>query len=123
MAVATSAPSGLAAPRMIFSLMALVSTASTTASRTLASLKGFLPFTSENSSSSRSWSMPMKMARASGAVSGLTPLASSRRFQSCTGTGCTRSISPEISAATRVASCVIGWKMTSSTLVLMSLFQ
>ncbi|MNT77638.1 hypothetical protein D3C72_2167710 [compost metagenome] len=67
--------------------------------------------------------MPIKMARASGAVSGFTPLASSRRFQSCTGTGCTTSISPEISAATRVASCVIGWKMTSSMLLLMFLFQ
>ncbi|CFW35870.1 Uncharacterised protein [Bordetella pertussis] len=108
---------------MILSLMALVSTASTTASRTRASLNGFLPLTSENSSSSRAWSMPMKMARASGAVSGLTPGASSRRFQSCTGTGCTRSISPDIRAATRVASCEIGWKTTSSILVLMFLSQ
>ena len=123
MAVAISEPSGLAAPRMILSLMALVSTASTTASRTRASLNGFLPLTSgEQQFVARLVHADENGARL-GAVSGLTPGASSRRFQSCTGTGCTRSISPDIRAATRVASCEIGWKTTSSILVLMFLSQ
>ncbi len=40
-----------------------------------------------------------------------------RRCTSCTGTGCITSISPDTSAATRVASLPIGVNTTSSTLV------
>ena len=71
----------------------------------------------ENSSSSRFWSMPRKMVRSSGPCMIFRLAFCASRAASCTGTGCIMSISPEISAATRVASLPIGVKTTSSTLL------
>ena len=81
------------------------------------SLNGFLPLTLENSSSSRFWSMPRKMVRSSGPCSTVRLAAALTRSTSCSGTGSITSISPDSSAATRVASLPIGVKITSSTLL------
>ena len=80
------------------------------------SLKGFLPFTFENSSSSRVWSKPRKIVRSSGPVSTCALALALTRWMSCSGTGSITSTSPESSAATRVASEPIGVKTISSRL-------
>ena len=77
------------------------------------SLKGFLPLTFEYNSSSRVWSMPMKMVRNSGPVITLALALEFTRAISWIGTGSITSTSPESRAATRVASDPIGVKMIS----------
>ena len=56
------------------------------------------------------------MVRSSGPVSTLTLGLLFTRSTSCTGTGSIMSMSPERSAATRVASDLMVWKITSSRL-------
>ena len=58
-------------------------------------------------SSGEPTSMPKKMVRFSGPKLTLRPGVFSSRSMSCTGTSCTKSTSPESSAATRVASDLI----------------
>ena len=60
--------------------------------------------------------MPMKMTRFSVPSSTLTFAFCFKRGTSCTGGSLMRSISPEISAASRVASDPIGVKIISSML-------
>ena len=71
----------------VAALIASISMAWAKAWRTRTSLKGFLPLMFEYRSSSRTWSKPRKMVRASGPVSGRAPGALLRRSQSCTGIG------------------------------------
>ena len=70
----------------------------------------------EYSSSSRFWSMPRKIVRSSGPASTRVFEPLLMRAMSCCGTGSIMSISPEISAATRVDGLPIGVKIASSTL-------
>ena len=107
---------GRAASRITVFLMPSMSMAWKKAWRTRLSLNGFLPFTLENCSSSRFWSMPRKMVRSSGPVSTRVAALLLTRAMSCTGTGSITSTWPDSRAATRVAGLAMGVKMTSCTL-------
>ena len=97
-------------------LIASRSIACAKAARTRWSLNGFLPEPGMSSSSSRHWSMPRKMVRSSGPWRTSTLASASSRRTSWSGTGYIRSISPESSAATRVASLAIGVNTARSRL-------
>ena len=60
--------------------------------------------------------MPRKMVRSSGPVMARVLALLLTRAMSCTGTGSMTSISPDSSAATRVAGLAMGVKMASRTL-------
>ena len=78
-----------------------------TAWRTRTSANGFLPFTSDEASSFELTSKPKKIERFSGPSLTRRLGEAFSRSMSCTGTSCTMSTSPDSSAATRVASCLI----------------
>ena len=101
-------PVGTEEPRITLLWIASMSIAWYIAWRTRTSLNGFLPFTFEYRSSSRYWSMPRKMVRFSLPSTTFALPPDCRRAMSCGGGSRTKSISPERSAATRVASALIG---------------
>ena len=76
--------------------------------RTRLSLNGFLPLTDVYGDSSRHWSKPRKMMRVSVPSAILIAVFWRRRGMSCVGGSSTRSTSPDISAAARVASDLMG---------------
>lgn len=79
------------------------------------SLNGFFPLILEWPSSSRVWSIPRKIVRTSGPARTCDRGLALTRSWSLSGTGSVQSISPESSAATRVAELGIGVNTTSST--------
>ena len=99
---------GIDSPRMIVRWMPGRSTARFSALRTRTSLNGFLPLTLEPASSSENWSMPMKMVRTSWPSSTFRLVFWRSRATSWVGRSVTMSTSPDSSAATRVASALIG---------------
>ena len=93
---------------MMLRLMASRSMARDSASRTRTSLKGFLPLTDAPRSSSLPRSIAKKMVRVSGPSIDLSLASALSAPTSCVGTSVRRSTSPEVSAATRVGSDLIG---------------
>ncbi len=108
-------PAGTDWPRITTRLTASRLIAMFIASRTRLSAKGFLPLTSELRSSVAPWFMPKKIVRFSGPERTTMPLAADRRSRSCTGGSSRKSISPESSAATRVAAERTGVNTTLAT--------
>ena len=101
-------PDGIEAPRITAALIASRSIARWIASRTFGSASGFLPFTSAYFSSLAPTFRPRKIERFSGPSVTRSRLSALRRPTSCAGTSCTKSTSPDSSAATRVAGDLIG---------------
>ena len=101
-------PAGAAKPRMTLALIALMSIALFIASRTRASAKGFLPFTSLYFSSGEPTSRPKKIERTCAVSSVFRPAVALMRPISCSGASSRKSIWPEIRAATRVEGSLIG---------------
>ena len=97
-------PAGTDCPRITTFLMASRSIVMFMACRTRLSAKGLRPLMSDDLSSGELTSMPKKMVRFSGPKLTLRPGVFSSRSMSCTGTSCTKSTSPDSSAAMRVAS-------------------
>ncbi|MNT14216.1 hypothetical protein D3C72_1492100 [compost metagenome] len=106
--LAISVPVGWARPRSTTRWMDWMSIAWYSALRTRRSFSGFLPFTSEPGSSSRNWSRPRKMVRYSGPSSTCRVGVCLMRAKSCRLGSITKSISPDSSAAVRVASALMG---------------
>ena len=102
-------PVGTASPRIVARWIASMSIAWYIAWRTRLSLNGFLPLTFVYGVSSRHWSKPKKMIRVSVPSAILICGFWRSRGMSCVGGSSTRSISPDSSAAARVASDLIGW--------------
>ena len=86
--------------------------------RTRISLNGFLPLTSEYSSSSRAWSMPRKIVRSSGPCTTVKAPELLMRATSCSGTLTVASSAPDSSDEVRVASDWMGVKSISVRLCL-----
>ena len=85
--------------------------------RTFTSLSGFLPLTLEPGNSSRCWSMPKKMVRFSTPSITFRLALLRKRAKSCGLGSSTKSTSPDSSAATRVASALMGLYTISVTLL------
>ena len=100
-------PAGTDWPRITTRWIACRLIAMLTAWRTRTSANGFLPFTSDEASSGEPTSKPKKIVRFSGPSVTRRFGEAFSRSMSCTGTSCTTSTSPESSAATRVASCLM----------------
>ncbi|MCY1232576.1 hypothetical protein D9M72_450740 [compost metagenome] len=101
-------PEGFDSPRITAALIASRSIARPMASRTFGSASGFLPFTSAYLSSFAPTFRPRKIERFSGPSVTRRRLSALSRPTSCAGRSCTKSTSPDSSAATRVAGDLIG---------------